>query len=155
MKTLASKRKYEGMSGAWLIIMRGNNLLIGRRSEVCGEDVGKYNFIGGGVDDTDESPKHAAVREFKEECNVDLHDQWDAIKPLCSIFNPITGGTCHFFVLQVPTDKPFRVTPNEEHDRVGWLPLYGSSTSLMANLDMLNWPTMVSLAPLYSEISSS
>lgn len=151
MKVLANRRQYEGMAGAWLIVVRGNKVLAARRAPPCKEDVGKWNFIGGGVDDTDPSPKHAAVREFKEECGIDMLGYWDFIEPLLSVYNQVTGGTCHFFVLELAEDE-LDITLNEEHDAVGWFNLAGTPNSLLSSLDSLNWPTAVCLVPLRAHL---
>ena len=131
--------KYSGKQGAWLIVKAANQLLIARRSPQAHVAVGKWNWIGGGVD-VGEDPKTAAIREFKEEAGFEIHRE--LVHYLAAINNPISGGTCHFFICTKPQD--LKITLNEENDKFKWVTV----DTLLRAPSQLNWPTLASLGPL-------
>lgn len=144
MKILASRKQYEGSAGAWLIVHSNDQFLLARRSETCQQDIGKWNWIGGGVD-KGESPLQAAVREFSEEAGIDFSDRADEIRHLASIGNPISGGVCHYFILSVDSgDTNERLSLNNESNGSKWVTL----GEILGVTPELNWPTTASIGPL-------
>lgn len=56
--------------------MDGDLVLLVRKNKPAWQK-GKLNGIGGGIEDFDESPLHAMVREFKEETGIDtIIEDW-------------------------------------------------------------------------------
>lgn len=143
-------KPFKGLQGSWLIVYDSTTkkFMLGRRAPYCKLDVGLWNFIGGGVD-KGETPKQAAVREFKEEAGYEF-DQAN-VTHLLSVANPVKGGKCHFFVAQVPDG--FQVKTNAEHDKIVWLPLGGEKGSILTFIPYLTWPTQAVLGALYAYMS--
>jgi 8-oxo-dGTP pyrophosphatase MutT (NUDIX family) len=51
-----------------------SRILLGMKKRGFGE--GKFNGFGGGVEDSDETIYHAAVREVLEECSLEIHTDY-------------------------------------------------------------------------------
>jgi len=134
---MADKKKpFEGMQGAWLLVRDGDKLLVGRRSPTTKLDVGKLNWIGGGVD-KGETPQQAAIREFEEEAGYSFKPE--SVEHLISIDNVVQGGKCHFFIADKPEDLTIKL--NDEHDQSKWVGI----DELLKDPMGLNWPTAASL----------
>ena len=92
-----------------------------------------------------EQPIEAALREFKEEAGLDLSDKRDSIVNIANIGNPISGGVCYFFTLDLgDTAFDLEFVYNKESNGARWMTL----RELFENVQSLNWPTQASLGPL-------
>lgn len=136
--------KYDGMQGAWIVVRCNGKVFVTRRSPATKESVGKWNWVGGGVD-KGETPEQAAIREFIEEAGVDMLAFGLEPKPLLTIHNKISGGTCHFFTVEVPALRKdefvMKMKFNDEQDRVGWI----DPVELANKPEKCNWPTLASI----------
>lgn len=137
-------RPFLGKQSAWLIIRRGNSKYLLCRRSKANSNPGTWNWIGGSVD-AGETPKLAAIREFKEEAGIDLANYFSRIQYISAVFNPVTGGTCHFFLLQKPPRLDLdSLVFNDENDKGVWINIY----TMDVNPVRLHWPTLASLGIL-------
>lgn len=138
---IKDKKPFEGLKGSWLIVHKGQKVLLARRFDGSSSDPGKWNFIGGGVD-KGETSRDAAIREFKEEAGYDFSDQKESIQYLLAVGNPIQGGNCYYYCIEAPDDLKIRL--NYENDRWAWFDL----KQVLSMVPDLNWPTAAAVGVL-------
>jgi 8-oxo-dGTP pyrophosphatase MutT (NUDIX family) len=139
--SVENKKPFAGMKGSWLIVHKGQKVLLAHRFPGSSSDPNKWDWFGGGVD-SGESPKDAAIREFREEAGYDFSSLKDQVRPLLAVANPIQGGKCYFFCVEAPPD--LKIELNHEHDRWAWFGL----NQIQGMALQMNWPTATSIGAL-------
>ena len=97
-----------------------DQVLVLRRANYMRKYRGMYGFPGGSVDSKDKDGKAAAIRELKEETNIELswHEQHN-IKKFDSITNE-DGSISEYYITHLENDELPEIKLSREHAGYEW-----------------------------------
>lgn len=110
----SSKKVYVNM----IVVSPDNEILILRRANYMKKFRSLWGFPGGSLDEKDKDVKEAAIRELKEETQIEL--TWNESHE-CKKFDEIKnddGSVSIYYITKLETDKDIKIS--REHAKYEW-----------------------------------